>query len=78
MSTTTRTRLTTDLNLNATTPSRVQPKVGVWGPSSVPSTRRKKVMRILAWICFFLALAAVVGYGWWFYLQLEAAMKQAG
>lgn len=71
-----RTRLTTDLSLNGTTATRVQPKVGTWGPASVPSTGRKRWLRIGVWVAFVLALAAVVGYAWWFYLQLQRAMGQ--
>lgn len=60
----------TDLNLNGRTPVRVQPKVGEWGPAGVPSTRAKKIGRILAPIAFAVVLAALSGLFYFFYRVL--------
>ena len=60
----------TDLNLNGRTPVRVQPKIGEWGPAGVPSTRAKKVGRIIAPITFVLVLAALSGLFYFFYTVL--------
>ncbi len=57
----------TDLNLNGRTPVRVQPKIGEWGPGGVPSTRAKKIQRIVAPIAFVLVLAALCGLFYYFY-----------
>lgn len=59
--------LFTDLNLNGDTPLRVRPKLGAWGPQRVPSTRRKKIQRVLAPIVFVLVLAGVVALGYLFF-----------
>lgn len=48
-------RIFTDLNLNGRSTTRVQPKVGEWGPQMVPSTAAKKRMRI--WV----SIALVAG-----------------
>ncbi|AZZ43304.1 hypothetical protein C0Z11_07010 [Acidipropionibacterium jensenii] len=57
----------TDLNLNGRAPVRVQPKIGEWGPRGVPSTRAKKVQRIIAPIVFVLVLAGLAGLFYFFY-----------
>lgn len=60
----------TDLNLDGRTPIRVRPRLGEWGPRKVPSTRLKKVQRILAPIVFVLVLGALVGVGYYFFRVL--------
>lgn len=60
----------TDLNLNGRTPVRVQPKVGEWGPAGVPSTRAKKIQRIIAPIAFVLVLAGLCALFYFFYTVL--------
>ncbi|MGA4507343.1 hypothetical protein ACQB6R_06475 [Propionibacteriaceae bacterium G1746] len=64
-------RIFTNLNLNGPTPTRVQPKVGEWGPQMVPSTASKKRTRIWASIALVVALTALFLVGWWFYKQLN-------
>ncbi|WP_040438213.1 MULTISPECIES: hypothetical protein [Aestuariimicrobium] len=60
-------RIFTNLNLNGTTPARVQPKVGEWGPTKVPTTAAKKRMRIWVSIAFVVVLAVLVFVGWTFF-----------
>nr|WP_245569933.1 hypothetical protein [Acidipropionibacterium thoenii] len=57
----------TDLNLNGRTPVRVQPKIGEWGPAGVPSTRAKRIQRIIAPIAFVLVMAALGALFYYFY-----------
>nr|WP_203566370.1 hypothetical protein [Aestuariimicrobium ganziense] len=64
-------RMFSNLNLNGDAPPRVQPKVGEWGPRGVPTTAAKKRMRIWVSIAFVLALAALVGLGYYFYDMLQ-------
>lgn len=52
-----------NLNLNGRTSARAQPRVGVWGPQAVPTTGQKNLHRVLVWLGFFLALAALITYG---------------
>lgn len=59
-----------NLNLNGPTPLRVQPKVGVWGPAGVPSTKAKKRMRIWVSLAFVVALTALCLVGYFFYHAL--------
>lgn len=58
-----------NLDLNGPTPVRVQPKVGVWGPAGVPSTRHKKWVRIGAVVGFVVAFAAVLGWATYIYFS---------
>ena len=51
-------RIFSNLNLNGSTPPRVQPAIGEWGPAQLPSTRAKKRMRI--WV-------GLVLLGWYVY-----------
>ena len=61
-----------DLNLNGTTtPARVWPTVGEWGPERVPTTQAKKRLRIWVSLGFVAALASVCGLGWYFYRILN-------
>ena len=59
-----------NLNLNGRTPLRVQPKVGIWGPEGVPTTRAKKRMRIWVSLAFVLAVAVITFLGYTFYKAL--------
>ena len=47
----------TNLNLDGQTPARTRPRVGEeqWAPVAVPTTKRKKIQRILAPIVFGIA-----------------------
>lgn len=68
-------KLFSDLNLNGPTAARVQPKVGTWGPTGVPSTRHKWWLRLLSVIAFVVAFAAVLGFATWIYFEMK---KQGG
>ena len=59
----------TNLNLDGQTPGRTRPRVGEeqWAPAAVPTTKRKKVQRVLAPIAFSVALAVLVGVGYYFF-----------
>ncbi|MCP3884477.1 MAG: hypothetical protein GY700_03180 [Propionibacteriaceae bacterium] len=59
----------TNLNLDGQTPVRTRPRVGEeqWAPAAVPTTKRKKVQRVLAPIAFSVALAVLVGVGYYFF-----------
>lgn len=60
-----------DLNLNGTSPARVQPAVGEWGPERIPTTQAKKRLRIWVSLGFVAALCALCGLGWYFYKVLN-------
>ena len=59
----------TNLNLDGQTPVRTRPRVGEeqWAPAAVPTTKRKKVQRVLAPIAFSVALGVLVGVGYYFF-----------
>lgn len=57
----------TNLNLNGTTPARVQPKVGEWGPDKVGTAGALKRMRIWVTLAFLASVAALFGLGYYFY-----------
>ncbi|MSS45534.1 hypothetical protein FYJ43_05650 [Cutibacterium sp. WCA-380-WT-3A] len=61
--------LFTNLNLDGQTPVRTRPRVGdeQWAPAVVPTTKRKKVQRVLAPIAFCVALGVLVGVGYYFF-----------
>ena len=63
-------RIFTDLNLNGRSTSRVQPKVGEWGPQMVPSTAAKKRMRIWASVALVAGLTILFLVGYYFYKTL--------
>lgn len=63
-------KLFSNLDLNGATSSRVQPKVGTWGPEGVPSTRHKKWLRIGSVVAFVAAFAAVLGFATWIYFNV--------
>jgi hypothetical protein len=60
-------RIFSNLNLHGTTPSRVQPRLGEWGPEKVPTTRQKKRMRIWVGLALFAGLLAIFLLGWYVY-----------
>ena len=59
----------TNLNLDGQTPVRTRPRVGEeqWAPEEVPTTKSKKVQRVLAPIAFGVALTVLVGVGYYFF-----------
>lgn len=59
----------TNLNLDGQIPVRTRPRVGEeqWAPAAVPTTKRKKVQRVLAPIAFGVALTVLVGVGYYFF-----------
>ena len=63
-------RIFTDLNLNGRSTTRVQPKVGEWGPEMVPSTAAKKRMRIWVSLVLVAGLIALFFLGRYFYKTL--------
>lgn len=63
-------RITSDLNLNGTSPARAQPKVGEWGPVGVPTTRFKKWQRVLIVLAFLAVAVALFFTGRFFYQAL--------
>ncbi len=64
-------RIFTNLNLNGSTPARVQPKVGEWGPQRVPTTAAKKRMRIWVSVAFVAALSLMVYLGYQFFKAIS-------
>jgi hypothetical protein len=60
-------KIFSNLNLNGSTPPRVQPTLGDWGPEHVPSTRSKKRMRIWVGLALFAAMLAIFLLGWYVY-----------
>lgn len=63
-------RVFSNLNLNGPAAARVRPRIGEWGPTTVPGTREKRRMRWLVPVIFGV-LAIVVGLSmYWFYSVL--------
>ena len=62
-----RSRVWSNLNLTGAVPARVRPTIGEWGPTGLPSTKKKKRGRWLAPVFFTIALIAVVVAGWYFW-----------
>lgn len=60
-----------NLDLHGSTPMRVRPDVGDWGPDLVPSTRTKQRWRAWTPVLFAVALALLTAAGWVFYLQVR-------
>lgn len=63
-------KLFSNLNLNASAPPRVQPRLGDWGPEEVPTTRSKKRMRIWVGLALLAALLACFLLGWYVYYTM--------
>jgi hypothetical protein len=66
-------KIFSNLNLNGSTPPRVQPNVGEWGPVKVPSTKKKKRMRIWASLALFGAMLAIFLLGWYVYFLMTGS-----
>jgi hypothetical protein len=52
-------RFTSNLDLTGGAPVRARPEIGEWGPSQVPTTRRKRLMRVWVSVALVAAMAAV-------------------
>lgn len=63
-------RVFSDLNLSGSTPSRVRPKLGEWGPTEVPGTTAKKRQRFWVPFVFVAALLVLFATGWLNYYLL--------
>jgi len=66
-------RIFTNLSLHGTTPLRAQPQVGEWGPSSVQSTRRKRLNRWLWVSALVIVIAALFVFGYNAYDMIMSA-----
>lgn len=66
-------RIFSNLDLNGPIPVRAQPGRGPWGPTGVPSTRWKKVQRILIPIVAAAIALGLFFLGRMFYLILTGA-----
>ena len=60
-------KIFSNLNLNGPTPPRVQPVLGDWGPTSVPTTKQKRRMRIWVGLALLGGLLAIFLLGWYVY-----------
>lgn len=58
--------LFSDLDLNGRVPSRVRPAIGEWGPADLPSTNRKRWVRLFTPIIFLVVLGVLVGLAFYF------------
>lgn len=63
-------RVFSDLNLNGKAPTRAQAGRGSWGPNGVPTTRWKKIQRIIVPIITVAICVALFFLGRMFYLML--------
>lgn len=63
--------LNSNLNLNENAPARVRPGMGEWGPTEVPTTRRKKRQRWFAVGAVLLAITVVMVYGYFMWQALR-------
>lgn len=66
-------RVFSDLNLNGQTPTRAQAGRGSWGPTGVPTTRWKKIQRIIVPIIVVGIAVALFFLGRMFYLMLTGS-----
>jgi hypothetical protein len=66
-------RLFSNLNLHGSTPPRVQPNLGEWGPEKVPSTRQKKRMRIWVSLALLGGLLVIFLFGWYVYYVMTGS-----
>jgi hypothetical protein len=62
-----------NLNLNASTPPRVQPNIGDWGPGGLPSTRAKKRMRIWVGLALLGTMLLCFLLGWYVYYLMTGS-----
>ncbi|WP_314905541.1 hypothetical protein [Propionibacterium acidifaciens] len=60
-----------DLDLTGDAPVRVRPHLGEWGPSLVPTTSRKKRLRVLAVTALVVGVAAVTALITVFYRAVQ-------
>lgn len=63
-------RVFSDLNLNGQAPTRAQAGRGSWGPTGVPTTRWKKIQRIIVPIITVAIAVGLFFLGRMFYLLL--------
>lgn len=63
-------RVFSNLNLNGSSPTRAQPRVGEWGPEKVPSVRFKKWQRVLVPIAAVVIAVAVTLLAYFFFKSL--------
>jgi hypothetical protein len=63
-------RAFSNLNLNGHTPLRVQPTIGEWGPEEVPTTKKKKRMRIYVALALPVTMLACFILGWFVYFLM--------
>jgi hypothetical protein len=68
-----RMRIFSNLNLHGSTPPRVQPRLGEWGPVRVPTTRQKKRMRIWVGLALLAGLLAIILLGWYVYYVMTGS-----
>lgn len=66
-------RIFSDLNLHGSTPARVQPRIGEWGPAKVPTTKSKKRMRIWVGLVLLAGMLAIVALGWYVYYAMTGS-----
>ena len=66
-------KIFSNLNLHGATPPRVQPKLGEWGPLTVPTTKQKKRMRIWVGLALLGALIAIFLLGWYVYYVMTGS-----
>ncbi len=57
-------KLFSDLDLHGDVPPRVQPRLGEWGPTMVPTTRAKRRQRRLVAVVFAICVVVAV-VAWW-------------
>ncbi|NLT29009.1 MAG: hypothetical protein GXX86_00925 [Propionibacterium sp.] len=63
----------TNNNLHGSTPPRVKPRLGEWGPLEVPAYRAKRRARVLVWLGFVVGLIVVTLMGWYLYAVLTGS-----
>lgn len=61
-------KIFSDLNLNGDVPVRVQPELGVWGPTRVPSVAARQRTRRKV-IAAAISITLLVGYLFYFFYQ---------
>ena len=64
-------KIFSDLDLNGSTPVRVQPRLGEWGPTDVPVRSRKARMRIWVSLALVIGVALLVALGSYMYHALQ-------
>ncbi|WP_316667703.1 hypothetical protein [uncultured Propionibacterium sp.] len=64
-------KFSSDLDLTGDAPVRVRPRLGEWGPSLVPTTSRKKRVRVYSLAALVVGLAAVTALITVFYRAVQ-------